>query len=413
MRLRVLVRAHELVGHRRLERAHAAVAPRRLERAHRRARRRSPVHWLLLVLPLCLALPLMVVGCGSSAGRAAPRRPVGHTGATQTSTTTTVPVAGPNLAPGSNPAVLPGPVLIADRDNNRLIEVDPAGNIIWQFPQPGDLAPGQTFLGPDDAFYTPDGKEIVATQELDYVITVIDAATHKIVWRYGTPGAHGSGPNQLWNPDDAIGLPNDDIITADIKNCRLLLLQPGVQTPLHVFGTTTVCAHGPPNEFGSPNGVFPMSNGHYVVSEINGNWIDEIGLDGHVYNAVNPPGVRYPSDTNEVSPGVFLTADFSHPGQIETFNTQGQLIWRFAPGSGAALNQPSLAVSMPNGDVISNDDYNHRVIVVDPRTNAIVWQYGHTGAAGSAPGYLDKPDGLDLAPPYSLAVVHRTTMGVP
>jgi hypothetical protein len=42
------------------------------------------------------------------------------------------------------------------------------------------------------------------------------------------------------------------------------------------------------------------------------------------------------------------------------------------------------------------------VIVVDPRTNRIVWQYGHTGQAGSAPGFLNIPDGVDVAPPNSL-----------
>lgn len=36
---------------------------------------------------------------------------------------------GPNLAPGSNPSVLPGDVLIADEGNNRLLVVNPAGTL--------------------------------------------------------------------------------------------------------------------------------------------------------------------------------------------------------------------------------------------------------------------------------------------
>ncbi len=68
------------------------------------------------------------------------------------------------------------------------------------------------------------------------------------------------------------------------------------------------------------------------------------------------------------------------------------------------LDHPSLALPLPNGDIVCNDDYNHRVIVVDPRTNKIVWQYGHTGVAGRKPGYLDNPDGLDLVPPNSLVL---------
>jgi hypothetical protein len=54
---------------------------------------------------------------------------------------------------------------------------------------------------------------------------------------------------------------------------------------------------------------------------------------------------------------------------------------------------------LPNGMVLLNDDANDRVIVIDPKTDKIVWQYGHTGVPGSAPGYLDIPDGLDLLPP--------------
>jgi hypothetical protein len=48
--------------------------------------------------------------------------------------------------------------------------------------------------------------------------------------------------------------------------------------------------------------------------------------------------------------------------------------------------------------IAANDDYNDRVIVIDPRTKRIVWQYGHTGIASAAAGYLSKPDGIDLLP---------------
>jgi len=42
------------------------------------------------------------------------------------------------------------------------------------------------------------------------------------------------------------------------------------------------------------------------------------------------------------------------------------------------------------------------MIDVDPQTNKIVWQYGHTGQPGTRPGFLNIPDGVDLAPPNSL-----------
>ena len=59
---------------------------------------------------------------------------------------------------------------------------------------------------------------------------------------------------------------------------------------------------------------------------------------------------------------------------------------------------------MPNGDILCNDDFNHRVIVIDPVNDRIVWQYGHTGVAGTGAGYLNDPDGVDLMPPFSLTI---------
>src|SRR5439155_26662886 len=76
--------------------------------------------------------------------------------------------------PRSGPGVLPGNVLIADKANNRLLEVDPRGHVVWRFPRPGDLAPRQTFQVPDDAFFGPRGPKVVATQEDNQAISVID-----------------------------------------------------------------------------------------------------------------------------------------------------------------------------------------------------------------------------------------------
>jgi hypothetical protein len=349
-------------------------------------------------------------------GAAAPRRPP-TTRTTSPATTRVRPPEQyhcpcPNLVAGSNPAALPGAVLIADHLNNRLLIVEPNGRVAWEFPRPGDLAPGQTFLVPDDAFFTPDGREIVVTEEDDFVISLISVAEHRIVWRYGTPGQPGSDPNQLWNPDDAMMMPDGNIILADIKNCRLLILRPGLGRPLHVYGVTgTGCWHGPPQHWGSPNGAFPMRDGSYLVTEINGDWVDGLTLSGQITFSVHPPGVAYPSDSNEVRPSVYLTADYSQPGQIEEFNQAGSLMWRYAPVGAAAMDRPSLALPLPNGSILCNDDFNHRVIVINPHTNAIVWQYGHTRTPGSAPGYLDDPDGVDPVPPFSLTIANRATMG--
>ena len=162
--------------------------------------------------------------------------------------------------------------------------------------------------------------------------------------------------------------------------------------------------------FGSPNGVFPMTGGKFLVTEINGDWVDAINLRGHVYWSAHPPGVAYPSDANEVSPGRFLVADYSTPGQVVMFNAAGRTLWRFAPKGANALSHPSLALPLPNGNILVNDDYNDRVIVIDPHASRIVWQYGHRGLPGRAPGFLSNPDGVDMAPPDSLLMRYAQAM---
>lgn len=311
------------------------------------------------------------------------------------------------LRPGSDPSVLPGDILIADKANNRLLEVTPQGKIAWSFPKPGDLAPGQTFKVPDDAFFSPNGRRIVVTEEDDFVISVVDVARARIVYRYGHPGVPGSSPDHVYNPDDAIMLHDGRVIAADIKNCRVIELKPPLHHTVATLGTAGYCGHNPPTLFGSPNGAFPLRDGGDVVTEINGDWVDVFGRGGRLAASTEPPGFTYPSDTNEVRPGVYLTVDWTQPGAIMKLTGHGRVLWEYNPSGRDALNHPSLALPLPNGDVLANDDHNDRVIVVDPRTDRIVWQYGHTGVSGRKPGYLNVPDGVDLAPPYQM--IHNFT----
>jgi hypothetical protein len=324
-----------------------------------------------------------------------------------------LPARGPgHLAPRSDPSALPGDVLIADENNRRLLLVDPYGRIRWRFPGPGALGRGQRSGPPDDAFVSPDGRSIVATQEEDQTISVIDIATGRITRRYGHPGVPGSGPGYYYHLDDAMLLPGGQILVADILNCRILLLS-ARRITRQLGSTSTACTHQLPRQFAQPNGAFPLTDGHYLITEILGDWVDEMSLGGHVYWSAHPPGVRYPSDANEVSPGRYLVADYSDPGQVVIFTRTGRLVWRYRPAGAAALNHPSLALPLPNGNILVNDDRNDRVIVISPKTNRIIWQYGHDSVPGRAAGYLDNPDGVDLAPPDSLLMAHAATTGRP
>lgn len=115
-----------------------------------------------------------------------------------------------------------------------------------------------------------------------------------------------------------------------------------------------------------------MRDGHYLVTKINGDWVDAMSLDGSIAWSTNPPGVAYLSDTNEICTDRYLTVDYSTPGQIVVFNRDGAAIWRYRPTGTAELSQPCLALPLPNGNIFATDDADHRNIVVDPATNQIV-----------------------------------------
>jgi len=289
---------------------------------------------------------------------------------------------------------LPGDLLIADRGNNRMLIVNPAHRILWTFPN----RPGQVHLYfDDDTFFTPGGRRIISNQEENHQIIEIAYPSGKLIWSYGHPGVAGSSPGYLNTPDDAYALPHHLVIVADAYNCRVLELR-GSQI-VRSIGQAGHCVHDPPRYLGSVNGDTPLPNHDILVSEINGSYLDEFTLSGRLVRVYKAP-VSYPSDPQLTLRGNILLADYTSPGALVILSRRtGRLLWRYRVTSGPGmLDHPSLAAMLPNGMIALNDDYNQRVVIINPRTNKIVWTYGHLGHPGSALGYLNTPDGFQFIP---------------
>jgi len=291
---------------------------------------------------------------------------------------------------------VPGYVLIADRNNDRILLVSPQKRVVWQFPRAKDLRPGQSFHDPDDAFFTPGYTGISTNEEYNQTLGEIDVKTHRIVWSYGHPQVRGSGPGYLSNPDDAYLLRDGLFMVADIQNCRVLFIDRAHRV-VRSIGHAGACGHRPPSGLSSPNGATPLADGGVLVTEIGG-WVDRIDAHGRLVYSIRTP-TAYPSDAQLLPNGHILVAGFDTPGRVDELTRTGLIVWTYGPTSGpGALDRPSLAVRWPNGMIAVTDDWRHRIVVIDPRTKQIVWQYGHLDVASSAPGYLSKPDGLDLLP---------------
>jgi Kelch motif protein len=297
--------------------------------------------------------------------------------------------------PAVKPGPVPGYVMIADRNNNRIIMVSPAKKVVWEVPRPGDVRRGQSFADPDDAFFTPGYETISTNEEYNQQIGEIDIRTHRIVWTYGHAGVRGSGYGYLSNPDDAYLLPNGLFMVADIRNCRVLFVNRAHKV-VREIGHAGYCGHNPPRGLSSPNGATPLADGGVLVTEIGG-WVDRISPAGRLLWTIRTP-TSYPSDAQLLPNGNVLVAGFNTPGRVDEITPAGRVVWTYAPTGYWSLDRPSLAVRWPNGMIAITDDWHHRVVVVDPTTKRVVWSYGHLNQPSSAPGYLNKPDGLDLLP---------------
>ena len=289
---------------------------------------------------------------------------------------------------------LPYPVVIADRRNNRLIQVAPDKRILWEFASPS-LA---VFRGNDDVFFTPDGKRLMVNEEDNFDIHIVDYDKREITWTFGVPDHKGTKAGYFNFPDDAHLLEDGKVVVADIRNCRIQFIDPEANKVLTEWGRPGTCKHDPPRTLAYPNGATPLDNGDLLVTEIPDARITRITREGKVVWSRRAPNVRYASDAFPTKDGQVIVADYSKPGRIVIFDPRtGRATWEYFVKSGEKmLDHPSLALELPTGDVIVNDDLRHRVLVIDRRTKEFIWQYGVTDTPGHAPGYLNEPDGMDL-----------------
>lgn len=307
-----------------------------------------------------MACALLLTGCGTGL----------NPPAAQSTKTKTVPAAGVDGLPAvkyfpTNPppawqGPLPYPVLIADENNDRMIEVTPDKRIIWQDPASGQANSPLGVPG-DDTFFSPDGTSIVTNDEDAGTILRIGYYTHTVLWHFGVVGQLGGGSQHLNYPDDAYLLPNGNTIVADIRNCRELTISPDAKiilswgNPQQGYCQTNLQA----GLYGYPNGDTPQPNGDILMTFISGNKVALLSPTGSVIWQTTAPDLYggYVSDAQLLSDGNVLVASYGKPGMVLIFNPQtGKVVWQYRVTSGdGELNFPSLAEMLPNGNVILNE----------------------------------------------------------
>src|SRR5579859_2415938 len=219
------------------------------------------------------------------------------------------------------PAVPNGPVagylMIADRDNNRIIIVSPTTKrVVWSYSLPE----------PDDAFFTKGYRTITTNQEFNQTIEEISVRAHRIIWSYGHAGVRGSSPGYLNAPDDTYLIPNGLFVVADIQNCRVIWINRAHRI-VRSLGHPGSCVHDPPRSLSSPNGDTPLPDGGMLVTEIGG-WVDRFDKSGRLLYTLRTP-TAYPSDAQLLPNGDILVAGFDTPGRVDELTRTGKIVWTY------------------------------------------------------------------------------------
>ncbi len=309
--------------------------------------------------------------------------------------------------PSPNKNIAAGPlgglnVYLCDEVGDRILEVNPAGKVIWTAKVPG----------PDDIAPTPQGTLIVNSDEHSQVYEVSER-TGKIIWTYGQFDHPGAGPGQVNHPEDSFGMPGGKVTITDPYNFRAIQVDKANGAVVWQYGHIGTAGLAP-GYLWENNDAVPLKNGDVLLTEA-GNpgvfppTVLEVNRTGKIVWQTTLPQLGYASDAMPMSGGRYVVANWVTGGSIDVFNRSGKILWSYGPASGPGeLDHPSSAEPLPNGNFLVSDDYNDRVVVIDPKKNAIVWQYGMTKQPGMGPNHLMGPTDAkaagELLPPYVQAV---------
>lgn len=283
---------------------------------------------------------------------------------------------------------LGGNIYICDSKNNRIIEVNPQKQIVWQMTGIED---------PDDVQVYANNRIIVNQEDYSRVVE-IDTTTKSIVWSYGHLGSPGSTTGYLGEyVDDSFRLPNGNTVITDDVNMRVIAVNKLDQIVWqygHTLQRSTAAGY-----LDAPNDAMPLPDGSILITNISNHMAIDVSMTtNNILWEVNIPQV-YPSDAVTLPNGDILSTDWVSPGLVEEITKQGKVVWTYQPTGANALNHPSSTQLLPNGNYLIVDDHNDRVFVINPKTEAVLWQYGQTGIAGIGADQLNDPSGVALSTP--------------
>jgi hypothetical protein len=314
-----------------------------------------------------------------------------------------------------------GNILIADQFNNRVVEVNPENHrVVWHFGNGSSVAGPHTVVGVNDvqrvAFFTliagtgaPAGSEPTCPNGCpDNRVMLVDPAG-QIIWQYGKAGVTGSGPDELNTPVQNTWLPNGHILITDQVNERIIEVTLDKRI-VWQYGQTGVSGDGK-NQLNNPNSAELLSNGHILIADENNNRVIEVNRKHHIlwsYGCATCTQLSGAAFASRLPNGNTLITD-SNNNRILEVDSSGNIAWTYytnaRPGS-VSSPLPTRAVRLRNGNTLISDQFNMQVIEVTP-DKEVVFRQGKIAVAGRGFDLLNAPydakvvgDYTGLTPPF-------------
>jgi hypothetical protein len=300
-----------------------------------------------------------------------------------------------------------GNLLIADQFNNRVIEIDAAGKIVWQFGVGPNDVTATSIVGVNDAQRVgrstlmagtgaPAGAEPgCAGGCADNRVLLVNRHGH-ILWQYGQFGITGAGPNELNTPVQNTWTPEQTVLITDQGNERIIEVNLDKKI-LWQYGQTGVIGIGP-NQLNNPNSAELLDNGHILISDENNNRAIEVDRQHNIVATFSAGGTASGvAFASRLRNGHTLLTD-SNNNRIVEVDSDDRPVWQYLTNAQSGSNPaplPTRAVRTRDGKTIISDQFNHRVIIVDMGSN-IVASYGNLNVQGF--GAHDTRQGLNA--PY-------------
>ena len=311
-----------------------------------------------------------------------------------------------------------GNILIADQFNNRVIEIEPSGKIVWSFGRGPDDFTAKSVIGVNDAERvgswtlmagtgTPAGVIPQAPDGVPDNRVILVDQKGKIVWQYGQFGQTGSGPNQLNTPVQCTFLPDFNILITDQANNRIIEVNFAKKIVWQYPGSNTNEA----DQLNGPNSAELLENGHILIADQGNNRAIEVTRGDKIVRMFTAGGTaNIVAFASRLKNGDTLLTDAGNSRAVEV-DANDNIVWQYVTDTDSfsvPAPLPTRAVRLKNGDTLISDQFNNRVIRVSP-AGRIVASYGLPLAGGDPignnVGYDTHTSQNGLYSPYDAKVI--------